>query len=100
MLLGAKELHENEEGTGEKPRCRKMQGQNVKGTGRTKRERNVNNGVFKEMQKEVKGHARKLSGKTCRGSEVKFRGKGREGWPAVLRQRVNPATPPGAACRR
>ena len=29
----SKDLHENEEGTGEKPRCRKMQGQNVKGAG-------------------------------------------------------------------
>ena len=28
-----KELHEHEEGTGEKPKCRKMQGQNAKGTG-------------------------------------------------------------------
>ena len=41
--LKSKELHENEEGTGEKPRCRKMHGQNVKGTGqRERKERNAN----------------------------------------------------------
>ena len=59
---------------GEKPRCRKMQGQK----GGTKRDRNANKGVFKEMKgaetavKEVKGHARKLSGKTCKESEVQI----------------------------
>ena len=53
--------------------------------------------------KEVKGHAGKLSGKTCKGSKVRvmprtLRGKGDERtgrgarWPAVSRQRVNPAT--------
>ena len=55
--------------------CRKMQG-----TAGTKRERNANEGVFKEMKgaetavkwKEVKGHARKLSGKTCKGSKVRI----------------------------
>ena len=35
----------NGEGTEEKPRCRKMQGQNVKWTGQ-----NANKGVFKEME--------------------------------------------------
>ena len=47
-------------------------------TAGTKRERNANNGVFKEMKgaetavkwKEVRGHARKLSGKTCKESEI------------------------------
>ena len=75
----SKELHENEEGTGEKPRCRNMQGQGNRTAG-TKRERNANKGVFKEMKgaetavkwKEVKGHARKLSGKTCKGSKVQI----------------------------
>ena len=33
----SKELHDNEEGAGEKPSCRKMQ-------------RNANEGVFKEMK--------------------------------------------------
>ena len=49
-------------------------------TAGTKRERNANKGVFKEMKgaetavkwKEVKGHARKLSGKTCKESEVQI----------------------------
>ena len=44
--------------------------------------------------KEVKGHERKLRGK---GDERTGRGAR---WPAVSRQRVNPATPPGVACRR
>ena len=36
--------------TGEKPRCRNMQGQNVKNrTAGTKRERNANKGVFGQM---------------------------------------------------
>ena len=46
----------------------------------TKRERNSNKGVFKKMKgaetavtwKEVKGHARKLLGKTCKGSKVQI----------------------------
>ena len=44
-------------------------------TAGTKRERNANKGVFKETAvkwKEVKGHARKLSGKTCKESEVQI----------------------------
>ena len=49
-------------------------------TAGTKKERNANKGVFKEMKgaetavkwKEVKGHARKLSGKTCKGSKVQI----------------------------
>ena len=55
-----------------------MHGQNVKNrTAGTKRERNANKGVFKEMKgaetwKEVKGHARKLSWKTCKGSKVQI----------------------------
>ena len=45
-------LHENEEGTRERNRCRKMQGQNVKGTGQRKRKGKgiANKGVFKEMK--------------------------------------------------
>ena len=49
-------------------------------TAGTKRERNANKGVFKQMKgaetavkwKEAKGHARKLSGKTCKGSKVQI----------------------------
>ena len=52
----------------------------MQGTAGTKRERNANEGVFNEMKgaeaavkwKEVKGHARKLSGKTCKGSKVRI----------------------------
>ena len=54
-------------------------------TAETKRE---NKGVFKEMKgaetavkwKEVKGHARKLSGKTCKGSEVQIIPKTNRTW--------------------
>ena len=66
------------EGTGKKPRC---------------------------MENRGRKHARKLSGKTCKGSEEQIiptthrtwrKGKERTGrgarWPAVSRQRVNPAT--------
>ena len=57
---------------------------------RTKKERNANEGVFKEMKgaeaavkwKEVKGHERKLRGK---GDERTGRGAR---WPAVSRQRL------------
>ena len=64
-----------------------MQGQNVKNrTAGTKRERNANKGVFKQMKgaetavkwKEAKGHARKLSGKTCKGSKVQTNRTSRE----------------------
>ena len=58
----------------------KMHGQNVKGTGQ--RERKGKGIRIKSLQgkgaetavkwKEVKGHARKLSGKTCKGSEVQI----------------------------
>ena len=68
----------------------------------------INKGVFKQMKgaetavkwKEAKGHARKLSGKTCKGKFKSSReltglnertGRG-AWWPAVSRQRVNPAT--------
>ena len=47
---------------------------------RTAGTRNANEGVFKEMKgaetavkwKEVKGHARKLSGKTCKGNKFRI----------------------------
>ena len=52
-------------------------------------------------RKEVKGNARKLSDMQGRhAKEAKFKsrelnkGQGAR-WPAVSRQRVNPATPPG-----
>ena len=56
------------------------EGQNVKNRTGTKRERNANKGVFKQMKgaetavkwKEAKGHARKLSGKTCKGSKIQI----------------------------
>ena len=72
----SKELHENEEGTGEKPRC--MENARAEREGERK-----GKGIrIKSLQgkgaetavkwKEVKGHARKLSGKTCKGSEVQI----------------------------
>ena len=84
-----------------------MQEQNVKGTRQRKRKGKgiANKGAFKEMKgaetavkcKEVKGYARKLSGKTCKGSEVPIIPKtnriwrerksknGKGWWPAVSR---------------
>ena len=46
-------------------------------TAGTKRERNANTGVFKEMKGaesavKWKGHAKKLSGKTCKESKVQI----------------------------
>ena len=69
----------------------------------TKRERNANKGVFKEMKgaetavkwKEVKGHARKLSGKTCKGSEVQIIPKTNRTWRIKEREGV----PGGRLCR-
>ena len=62
-----KELHESEEGTGEKPRCRNMQGQNAKGTGQ--QERKGKGMRIKESSRKGAETARKLSGKTCKGSK-------------------------------
>ena len=67
--------------------CTKMKRALERNQARTKRERNANEGVFKEMKgaeaavkwKEVKGHARKLRGK---GDERTGRGAR---WPAVSR---------------